>query len=60
MLISHFLLPGERNKLKWDGAHARSLFRYGRWVFVSTLFTFLARRGAVRNYLRGRTGPASA
>jgi O-antigen/teichoic acid export membrane protein len=44
LLISHFLLPGERNRLHWNSEHVRSLFRYGRWVFVSTLFTFLARQ----------------
>jgi len=27
---------------------------------IGTLFTFLALRGAIRNYLRGRAGAASA
>jgi len=44
MVVSHLCLPGERNRLHWDREHARQLFRYGRWVFVSTLFTFLARQ----------------
>lgn len=44
MLVSHFVLPGERNRLHWERKHAVALFRYGRWVFVSTVFTFLARQ----------------
>ncbi len=44
LLISHFVLAGDNNRLLWSSEHARSLFRYGRWVFVSTLFTFLARQ----------------
>lgn len=44
MLVSHFVLPGTRNRIHWNRAHAVALFRYGSWVFVSTLFTFLARQ----------------
>ncbi len=44
MLISHLLLPGVRNRLHWSADHARALFSYGRWVFLSTVFTFLARQ----------------
>jgi O-antigen/teichoic acid export membrane protein len=44
LFVSHLLLPGGRNWFRWDKAHARELLTYGRWVFVSTLFTFLARQ----------------
>lgn len=44
VLFSHLLLPGVRNRLHWNADHARALFRYGRWVFLSTVFTFLARQ----------------
>ncbi|MDQ3034327.1 MAG: oligosaccharide flippase family protein [Myxococcota bacterium] len=41
MILSHVLLPGPRNRLRWDPAVARELVNFGRWVFVSTLLTFL-------------------
>ncbi|MFH7320745.1 oligosaccharide flippase family protein [Desulfurivibrio sp. D14AmB] len=42
MLCSHFLLPGHRVSLGWDRACSRELFRFGKWIFLSTAFTFLA------------------
>jgi O-antigen/teichoic acid export membrane protein len=42
MIVSHLLVPGFRNRLCWDAACFRELIRFGRWVFVSTLCTFLA------------------
>jgi O-antigen/teichoic acid export membrane protein len=44
LIVSHTMLPGPRDRVSFDRDHARALFRYGRWVFVSTLFTFLARQ----------------
>jgi len=44
LVVSHSVLPGKSNRLHWDAGHARALFGYGRWVFVSTMFTFLARQ----------------
>ncbi|MEZ5962791.1 MAG: oligosaccharide flippase family protein [Planctomycetota bacterium] len=44
MVVSHVVLPGTRNRLHWNRDHAKALFRYGTWVFVSTMFTFLARQ----------------
>ncbi len=41
MVLSHALLPGPRNRLRWDRNVARELVHFGRWVFVSTLLTFL-------------------
>jgi O-antigen/teichoic acid export membrane protein len=40
MLLSH-VLPGIKNRLAWDHEAARSVLRFGRWIFVSTLLTFL-------------------
>ncbi len=42
MLISHFILPGEINRFHWERAAAVSLIRYGRWIFLGTILTFLA------------------
>ena len=41
-ILSHTVLPGSRNRFAWDRAAARSLYEFGRWIFVSTAFTFLA------------------
>ena len=37
---SHFL--GVRNRPRWDREAARSLVRFGRWIWVSTMLTFAA------------------
>ncbi|MCO5762396.1 MAG: polysaccharide biosynthesis protein [Gammaproteobacteria bacterium] len=42
-LLSHVWNPGVRDRLGWDGDAFRELFHFGRWVFLSTLVTFLAR-----------------
>jgi O-antigen/teichoic acid export membrane protein len=39
---SHFILPGHRNYFHWNRDDARELFRFGRWIFFSTILTFLA------------------
>jgi O-antigen/teichoic acid export membrane protein len=42
---SHFLLTEHRLRLRWDPRFVREIFSYGKWVFVSTAMTFLARQG---------------
>lgn len=42
LLLSHALLPGIRHRLDLDRGDLRALLRFGRWIFVSTLLTFLA------------------
>ncbi len=42
MAGSYFLLPDAANRLRWDPTAARELFRFGRWITISTLLTFLA------------------
>jgi O-antigen/teichoic acid export membrane protein len=41
-VLSHLVLPGSRNRFEWDSSAVRELFRFGRWILVSTAFTFLA------------------
>lgn len=41
LVLSHLALPGERNKLTWDKSAVSTLLRFGRWIFVNTLLTFL-------------------
>lgn len=42
MVLSHVMLPGRRNRFHWDRPSARELFRFGRWIFLSTALSFLA------------------
>ncbi len=42
LVLSHTYLPGIRHRFHLDREHARHLFSFGRWIFVSTLLTFLA------------------
>jgi O-antigen/teichoic acid export membrane protein len=41
LIGSHLLEPGFRNQLCWDQAAFGELVRFGKWVFLSTLCTFL-------------------
>jgi O-antigen/teichoic acid export membrane protein len=44
-LGSHFMLSGIPNRFLWHPASARSLVKFGRWIFVSTALTFLVGEG---------------
>ncbi|MCZ7682888.1 MAG: oligosaccharide flippase family protein [Sandaracinaceae bacterium] len=42
VVASHVALPGPPNRLRWEPEAVVSIFRFGRWIFVSTLVTYLA------------------
>jgi O-antigen/teichoic acid export membrane protein len=42
LTASHFLIRGYRNRFQWEPAAFKELMHFGKWVFVSTLCTFLA------------------
>jgi O-antigen/teichoic acid export membrane protein len=42
LAMGHLMLPGIRNRFRWDRTAATAMLRFGRWVFLSTLLTFLA------------------
>jgi O-antigen/teichoic acid export membrane protein len=42
LIASHTLLPGIRNRLCWDASVRREILKFGKWIVVSTLFTFAA------------------
>lgn len=42
MSLSHLVLPGVRNRFCFDRDAAREIFRFGRWVFLSTALYFVA------------------
>jgi O-antigen/teichoic acid export membrane protein len=43
--LTYYLFPGARPKISWDSAAVTELFHFGKWVFVATALTFLARQG---------------
>lgn len=55
MVLTHTYLPGLRNGFAWEPGAARELVRFGRWIFVSTLLTFLA--GQADRLVFGRLVP---
>lgn len=42
LLLSHFYLPGVRNRWAWEADARKDLLGFGRWVFLSTAVTFVA------------------
>ncbi len=42
LLLAHVAIPGPANRFCWRPDAAHELFRFGRWIFLSTMFTFLA------------------
>ena len=43
--LSHFLVSGVRVRFQWEPAAVTELFRFGRWIFISTVLSFIAARG---------------
>lgn len=41
-MLSHLWNQGPRDRLGWDRQAATELIRFGRWIFLSTVVTFLA------------------
>jgi O-antigen/teichoic acid export membrane protein len=42
MISSHFIVPGVRVRVTWNRECAAELLGFGKWIFLSTVFTFLA------------------
>ncbi|MCZ6835630.1 MAG: oligosaccharide flippase family protein [Planctomycetota bacterium] len=41
-VISHWQLRENRDRFAWDQESARELIRFGKWIFLSTIVTFIA------------------
>jgi O-antigen/teichoic acid export membrane protein len=41
LVLSHLVFPGPMNRFCWRLDAVRELFSFGRWIFLSTMFTFL-------------------
>ncbi len=42
MVLTHLILQNSRCRFHWDKEASRSLLSFGKWIFISTLTTFLA------------------
>jgi O-antigen/teichoic acid export membrane protein len=42
LVLTHTAIPGISNRLCWDRSAVVQLFRFGRWIFFSTMLMFLA------------------
>ncbi|RID92556.1 polysaccharide biosynthesis protein [Gemmobacter lutimaris] len=45
LALTHFLLPGPRNHLRWEPEAGRELIHFGKWIFLSTACGFLLSQG---------------
>lgn len=41
-LLSYRMLDGPPSRFRWDPTAVRAIISFGKWVFLSTMFTFLA------------------
>ena len=58
-ILTHVMLPGIRNRFHWDREHARAIWRFGRWIFLSTALvgvTLTSDRLLLGYFTRGHLG----
>lgn len=46
LVWSHRLIPEVRNRFVWEKAAAKSIFSFGKWIFILTAVAFLAMQAA--------------
>lgn len=44
LILSHVALPGPINRFRWERDAARVIFDFGKWIFLSTLVTYIGIR----------------
>lgn len=44
LLLTHLALPGPNNRLRWEKDAVRVIFDFGKWIFLSTLVTYIGLR----------------
>jgi len=42
LFLSHLMLTGQNNTLCWERSALRELLHFGRWIYLSTILSFLA------------------
>lgn len=45
LVLMHFFLPGQRNRLMWEREAGGELIHFGKWIFLSTAFWFVSSQG---------------
>lgn len=45
LTFTHFGLPGQRNRLRWEKTALTELVHFGKWIFLSTVCWFFASQG---------------
>lgn len=45
LTLAHFALPGHKNRFRWEHAAVEELVRFGKWIFLSTAFSFVSTQG---------------
>ncbi len=45
LVLTHFGLPGHRNRFRWEPSAGRELVHFGKWIFLSTACGFLLSQG---------------
>ena len=45
LVLTHFGLPGHRNRFRWEPVAGRELVHFGKWIFLSTACGFLLSQG---------------
>ena len=45
LALTHFGLPGQINRFRWEKSAARELLSFGKWIFLSTAFWFVSSQG---------------
>ena len=41
LIWGHFLIRGQSHRFAWDRTAVKEIFSYGKWIFLSTLLSFL-------------------
>ena len=41
-MVEPLPIPGTKNRIAWEPAAAQSLFKFGRWIWIASMLTFLA------------------
>jgi O-antigen/teichoic acid export membrane protein len=47
LLLSHVVVPGPRMAFKWEKDHFQEIIRFGKWIAVSTIGTFVSQQSDV-------------
>ena len=47
LVLSHYpgMIPGTRNRFRWDPGSVREIARFGKWIVLGTAFYFFASQG---------------